>query len=356
MPKLIDRVDFSLADAGDADLPAFDYTRLTAILTCPTYGIVRFGLGRTFSDGSRAMALDAGSAMHEFFAAIRLADLAEQLGHVDELVENEGIRLFKDRWADGSKLLFSNEDRRQRELAFGLHMLNTSGFYDDPSDKRRTMTKLEECAIAYYDRWPTNRGRSQIWLSDDKKLSGIELGFNLKVVIHTSDGEAIKFRYTGRLDGLHVHDGCIVVHENKTGSRINEAWSAGMLMSHQITGYTIAATVMTNQPCARAYAHGLQVPLPAYSSQDLGVVRDKLERTEHHVERWVSWVAGALNLHKQFHTDPYEAPRFTHSCNRYFRPCPLVPLCDTGDEEQFYQTIDDMEYKPWSPIDDSVDA
>jgi hypothetical protein len=85
-------------------------------------------------------------------------------------------------------------------------------------------------------------------------------------------------------------------------------------------------------------------------------VRDKLERHNQHVERWVSWVAGALNLHDQFHTDPYEAPRFTHSCNRYYRPCPLVPLCDTADEEQFYQTIGEMEYKPWSPIDDSTDS
>ena len=356
MEKLIDRVDFSLAGPADANLPAFDYTRLTALLTCPTYGVVRFGLGRTFSDGSRAMALDAGTAMHEFFAAVRLTDLVKQLGPDDELVEAEGTRLFGARWEEGKKLLFSQEDQRQRELAFGLYILNTSGFYDDPSDKRRTMTKLEECAIAYYDRWPTNRGKSQIWLSDDKQLSGIELGFNIKATFHTTDGETKKFRYTGRLDGLHVHDGNIVVHENKTGSRINEAWSAGMLMSHQVTGYTIAATLMTNQPCTRAYAHGLQVPLPTYTSQDMGVVRDKLERQDQHIQRWVTWVAGALNLHDQFHTDPYEAPRFTHSCNRYYRPCPLVPLCDTADEEQFYQTMDDMEYKPWSPINDATDS
>ena len=69
------KVDARLATEADADLPAFDNTKLTAINQCPTWGIVRYGLHKTMSGGGRAMALEAGSACHEVFAALRLWQL-----------------------------------------------------------------------------------------------------------------------------------------------------------------------------------------------------------------------------------------------------------------------------------------
>ena len=53
----------------------FDNTKLVALNTCPTYGIVRYELHKTYKSGSRAMALEAGSAAHEAYAAIRIGDL-----------------------------------------------------------------------------------------------------------------------------------------------------------------------------------------------------------------------------------------------------------------------------------------
>jgi hypothetical protein len=64
-----------VATEADAELPSFDNTKLTAINTCPTWGIVRYHLHKTMSGGSRALALEAGAAMHEMFAAVRLLDL-----------------------------------------------------------------------------------------------------------------------------------------------------------------------------------------------------------------------------------------------------------------------------------------
>jgi hypothetical protein len=45
-----------------------------------------------------------------------------------------------------------------------LSALETSGFYDDPRDRRRTMTNLEEACIAYIDRW--NWTRMPVWIRD----------------------------------------------------------------------------------------------------------------------------------------------------------------------------------------------
>ena len=63
----------------DFDLPAYDNTRLVAINTCPTWGIVRYGLNKEWlaciTGGARNMALECGSAAHDFFAAVRLWQL-----------------------------------------------------------------------------------------------------------------------------------------------------------------------------------------------------------------------------------------------------------------------------------------
>ena len=61
-----------------ARLESFDYTKLSAINTCPTWGIIRYSKHLTMPGGGRAMALEAGSAMHECFSVIRLI----QLGHI----------------------------------------------------------------------------------------------------------------------------------------------------------------------------------------------------------------------------------------------------------------------------------
>ena len=44
---------------------AYDHTKLSAINTCPTWGILRYTMHKTMGGSSRAMALEAGGAAHE---------------------------------------------------------------------------------------------------------------------------------------------------------------------------------------------------------------------------------------------------------------------------------------------------
>ena len=61
--------------AGQQVERKFDNTKLVALNTCPTWGIIRYEHHRTYLSGNRAMALEAGGAAHQAFAAVRLCDL-----------------------------------------------------------------------------------------------------------------------------------------------------------------------------------------------------------------------------------------------------------------------------------------
>src|SRR6478736_6736011 len=57
-------------------LRAFSNSRLESISECPTFGVVH--IQRQYPQHGRALALEAGEAMHQFFAAMRVWQLAEK--------------------------------------------------------------------------------------------------------------------------------------------------------------------------------------------------------------------------------------------------------------------------------------
>ena len=89
------RVHFRLIEDGEEHpAPKFDYTTLNNISECPTWGIVRYVLGLAMEEPTRAMALEAGEALHDVFAAIRLADLYDESNEDRELLTRHTLRLF----------------------------------------------------------------------------------------------------------------------------------------------------------------------------------------------------------------------------------------------------------------------
>ena len=62
---------------ADRSLEAFDNTKWSAINTCPTWGITRYQMHLRMPGGGRALALEAGHALHEVFAFVRLATLTD---------------------------------------------------------------------------------------------------------------------------------------------------------------------------------------------------------------------------------------------------------------------------------------
>ena len=163
-----------------------------------------------------------------------------------------------------------------------IGLLDTSGFYDDPRDKRRTLSNLEECAYAYINRW---RWDHPVWMrdpSDPTSDIGIEIPFDLVVRI---DGPMLlAFRFTGRIDGIHYDGlGRLTVHDNKTASRLGDAWTQSQMVSHQYTGYCIAASVFTQDVVNSCDVLGL---LFHYLERmiTVAIAREQMEREPYHLQ------------------------------------------------------------------------
>lgn len=339
-------VDIRLATEEDMHIPGYDYTFLNNVNMCPVWGLIRYGLGKTYGTG-RAMALEAGKAAHEVFAAIRLLELASGKGH--DHFHHHGTRLFgKDRFEDMRRHLQREpraiEDDREGWLNFALSALHSSGFYDDPRDRRRTIVSIEESCIAYFDRWQW--GRWPVYVEDDNDPTCV-VGIELPVNIIISFG-GVKIRYTGRMDGFHIHGDHYNVHENKTGARMDESWRAGLMLSHQLTGYCVAANLMFDKPVWRATVFGMAIPLPR--TYDMGgIVRDTYTRDQSRVHDWLKWVYETMLIVWRFESNPIDAPQHTHSCNRFFRACSFIEMCASPIEER-QEFVDEMEFIPWDPL------
>ena len=360
-PKICS-VSARLATPEDAHIEAYDNTKLQAVNTCPTWGVIRYQMHKTFKGSGRAMALEAGSAMHEVFAAVRLWQLwkydlvfDDKPNTCGQLVMHHGKRLFgEQRFADMLAQVNPAEDERTQCLNFCLQALYSSGFYDDPSDRRRTMSNLEECAIMYIDRWDFRR--NPIWIrdrNDHKSDVGIEIAFDVVLTFKLEDEDTgvhyeKEVRFVGKLDGLHMRDGSLVVSENKTASRLDDAWRMSFEMSSQITGYALAGSVFTQEQISKAIVYGLQVPLP--KSADIGgMTTEYVSRETHHFQRWFDWFLYSVLTYERYRDNPTAAPKFTHSCNRYFRPCSMLAFCTADDDDQ-QLALSEMITEEWSPL------
>lgn len=303
----------------------------------------------------RALALEAGHAMHEVFAFVRLVSLMswyEDRGKdktfTDKVWTYHGTRLFgMERLTHITDAIREAEDVSDVCKRGAIAVLDTSGFYDDPRDRRRTLNNMEECAYAYINRW---RWDHPVWVrtvDDPTSDVGIEIPFDL--VVDISGLHMLRYRLTGRLDGLHYDGlGRLTVHDNKTASRLGDAWTMAQEVSHQYTGYCVAASVFTQQVVARCDVLGLALPLPKTYDYG-GFARESMAREDHHIKRWIDWMVHTIQMAMAYDGDPYAAPKYTHSCNRYFRPCMFIPFCYADDEEQ-HRIVGELEHNEWSPL------
>ena len=351
----------TLRQATEADhhLETYDHTKLAAINTCPTWGILRYQMHKRMPMEGRSLALEAGSAMHEVFAWVRLVTLLDQLKSIgrttlflDQLWHYHGTRLFgEDRLYLLREATKDATDVSDVATRGAIVVLDTSGFYDDPRDKRRTLSNLEECAYAYINRW---RWDHPVWMRDSLDASsdvGIEIPFDVVVDIAGADLQPL--RLTGRIDGIHYDLlNRLTTHDNKTASRLGDAWTNAMPVSHQFTGYCAAASVFTQQEVSRCDVLGLAIPLPrAYDYG--GFAREQFVREPHHYARWLQWLVHTVSMTREYANDPYGAPLYTHSCNRYFKACQFIPFC-FGDREEQERIMEEMIDDVWSPLDKPI--
>lgn len=361
-------VSLAIATQADMHLPAFDYTKLSAINTCPTWGIIRYSLHKSMPGAGRAMALEAGKAMHECFSVIRLMQLGHgQAQNMREHMQHHGVRLFgMDKWMQ-IMAGWNEADLSITMRNTALECLATTAYVDDPYDKRRTYANLETSLLYYVQRWDANRYPIWIESNDPGGWVGVEIPFAIKVtatcsgvpandlanIVTVDGGHEVHFLLTGRIDGLHtIADGsALLIQENKTASRMDEAWQLAFDVSHQPTGYTVAASLFAKQNVERGMIIGLSLPLPRNISDGFKML--PISRPQYMKERWLKWLEHTITMHNDHINDPLNAPKYGHSCNRYFRPCAFIPLC-AGDDDEQKLILSEMVKEEWSPLAEKV--
>jgi hypothetical protein len=352
----LENVNITIEPTTDTSLPAYDYSSLSAYDMCPKWGVIRYGHGKTFKAVDRAMALDAGRAAHDGFAAIRLYQLGYYQALKDHAIHH-AQRLFGNDRADTILRTVDGNSTHEVNLRnVALEALYTSGYYDDPNDRRRTVANIEAMLITYAGRWSLDRYPVYVRdRSDPTALVGVEIPFDVTVTFDFGDGRVWRVRYIGRIDGLHHNAELpeLVTHENKTGARIDDVWAQSMQMTMQNTGYCIAAGALLDLPIHKGLAIGSQLPLPKMYSD--GIRYEPFTKHPYHFERWFRWFFENTWDMEQWKSDPIKAPMKTHSCNRYFRPCPFIPLCYEDDEAQLHMLQNEMVIDKWSPLDEAGD-
>jgi len=359
MLQLDDFETVSVTPTSDTSLPAYSHSILNAIATCPTYGLVTYVSNRVFRNASRALALEAGSAAHDAYAAARLWQIGRVQG-LDAHMGYHSVRLFgEDRYLSMlNAALEAGDDKRNAMLRFCLEAFYTSGFYDDPMDKRRTFTNIEEALIAYLDRvdW-----QHDVWVEDKdnpRARVGIEIPLDVTVsyAMHNVEPQ-LQLRFIGTADGLHWRRGSLVLDENKTASRLGEAWALSFQTSHQITGYMMALSTILGVPITRAAVHGMAIPLPrTYDSG--GLMTEIVSRQPAQFRDLLAWLLHLAQVVAMHKTKPTEAPKHTGACNKYFRACPLIPLCasDTAERLEMFDEMIEREPSPTEKaMQDGVD-
>jgi hypothetical protein len=288
------------------------------------------------------MALEAGEAMHQFFAAMRVWQLVK-FQKLHDHAEATGNRIFNEvRWGEIWKNVKKQKNDMDQLGQLAVDVLSTSGYYDDPSDPTRTMANMQTAAVVYaretypyLHAWP-------IWVDDPKaplKPVGIEQVFD--VVLEYTDGKRI--RYIGTLDGILCNaskDMRVTMAENKTASRMDKAWTESFKIRHQITGYMACGMALFGFKMYHARVYGCRLK-PMYRGEDVHV--EFVSRTHDDILHWANWVRRQVEIFEEYRVDWEHSERRTHSCNRYFRPCALIPFCgDTpeGRRLQWDEMID----------------
>lgn len=323
-------------------LPAYRYSQLDATNRCPTKGALTYGLTEEYGQSqhlstektTRQSALDAGSASHEAYAAVRLWQAHFDEGLSVELFEKHGLRLFgEERFTIMKAAIEKSDDVDMKRRHFIMNAFYTAGYDPHPDEKKRTVANVEGALMRYIDWWSNSR---PIWVDGD--LIGIETDFDLCVEI---DGVPTA-RYVGKIDGIHTSKrdpNKIVVEENKTGGYINQTWADAFYMSHQITGYNIAASLLAKKSVQETVVLGMQIPSPA-----LDPVREEVFfREEDMYHQWIQWFIHSVDMFEDAKSDPIEAPKYACSCNQFFNLCEFIPFCagDRDDKETILKEMKD---------------
>ena len=204
---------------------------------------------------------------------------------------------------------------------------------------------MQMASIHYIDERIPHMDTWEIYVKnkkDPKSQIGIEQVFD--VVLEYSDKH--KIRYIGTVDGLiwNIHKEKYYIDENKTAARMDKGWRLSFDMKHQPTGYCAASTTIFGFEVLNVRVTGSKIK-PVNRGEDVHVL--EISRTADDIHHWGNWIRFVVDLYEKYEHHFEQAPRYTHACNRFFRPCSLLAFCGDTSQGRIIQ------YDEMVPIDPS---
>ena len=350
-----------LIDGPINEEDALDFSTMNNVSSCAFRGIVSSVLGKQLNDTpERNMALEAGDLCHKVYAVWRALSIK------DEDLQDIYVKKFlKQVVPDMDNELFDKEVEElvgrsitcltplAEMMVYADWIIEHSGYYDDEKDKKRTIENIRTSLMAYGSNFLELVKEEPVWISEDRTKVGIELPFEKHLIIkYIEDGveKEKDIQFIGKIDGIHVHPNRkLIIHENKTASRLDDSWLAQWYMSHQITGYCLAASNFVGEFIDQARVLGMQIPVPKMSGYAFRT--DRVDRPTHFIENWAKWVLTQAKTIEEYKDCPEKAIMNTRSCCAFYSTCPLMCICTLPEDER-KQTIVQMPVKKWSPLND----
>ena len=328
-------------------MPYLTSSMLEALVTCPRWGLINSVNRRSFTENARAMALEAGSAMHEVFSVLNLLQVGVVQGKVDHM-NYHGERLFPGRWAGmTAKLDTTVHDKFRHDVMEDilLRCLASSDFYDDPADPYRTMSNLERAAFELYNYWVTVLSDFTIQTSE---LPDEPIGVERSIDVVFTAPDAAPIRFIGLADAIYQNDTTrkVTLGEYKTSSRVTDSYLESFRTRNQVTAYMLGLHAdYSDYMSGNTIIIASEMP-PKASKQNVQHIM--VPRDEDSYADFFAACKFGMQIIEQFGDNPTDAPMFTHSCNRYFRTCSLMTLCTCTSQDR-RETYDSMFTKELSP-------
>lgn len=349
-----------------AKMPYVTSSMIEAVNTCPRWGVIHNVLGKRFTSGYRQMALEAGSLMHEVFSCLNLVQIGLHQGLPEHMHFNGELLFNKQRW----EYIWNETTKKTPEPTIDdtnalermvFACIGSSEFYDDPNDRNRTVSNLEHCSLELLQYYLINLIQLPIYIADEKDASkpvGIEMSLDAvfeidgkKSTFQTHNGNAFDIqekkliRCIGLADVVYQNPEtkAISLGEYKTASSMNDAWRMAFDTRHQITLYNaLLQAYFGYQQSFNTILIGSAIPVRTTS---IPVQHFQVDRDQENVNELLNTFAFTQGMIEQYRDKPLETPMFTHSCNRYFRPCSMIDLCTAAKDDQ-YIMLDTMVDEP----------
>lgn len=327
-------------DEINSNMPYLTASMVEAVTTCPKWGIIHNVQHKRFVTGYRQMALEAGSLMHDVFGGFNLLHVAASQDRPDHAWHHGCALMGKDRitainFKTAVEKYKTNPARAMDSLAYSI--IGTSEYYDDPNDKNRTLANLEHAAVELTGHYLSTLAAYTILVTDHddpSKPIGVEQSLDVVFYIHFDDGSTKSIRFIGLADVVYQRrsDGKVSLGEYKTTSSMGDGWREAFKTRHQLSAYIGALHAYFDDVAYDVVLTGSALPVRKTSAPNITF---PVDRDAQAVTNFLTTALFATSLVTEWPgQQAVYAPMFTHSCNRYFRPCALLDLCSSVHDDQ----------------------